>query len=56
MAPMGLVAYSDVNGGFNENAQEYYIERAKGGTGLIITGICAVDYNEMPEQGLPFYK
>jgi 2-enoate reductase len=53
MAPMGLVAYSDVNGGFNENAQEYYIERAKGGTGLIITGICAVDYNEMPEQGLP---
>ena len=53
MAPMGLVGYSDVNGGFNENAQEYYIERAKGGTGLIITGICSVDYNEIPEQGLP---
>jgi 2-enoate reductase len=53
MAPMGLVAYSDPNGGFNENAQEYYIERAKGGTGLIITGICSVDYNEIPEQGLP---
>lgn len=53
MAPMGLVAYSDPNGGFNENAREYYIERAKGGTGLIITGICAVDYTEIPEQGLP---
>lgn len=53
MAPMGLVGYSDVNGGFNEDAQEYYIERAKGGTGLIITGICSVDYNEIPRQGLP---
>lgn len=53
MAPMGLVAYSDPNGGFNQNAQEYYIERAKGGTGLIVTGICSVDYNEMPVQGLP---
>lgn len=53
MAPMGLVGYSDVSGGFNENAQDYYIERAKGGTGLIITGICSVDYNEIPEQGLP---
>jgi len=53
MAPMGLIAFSDVNGGFNDEAQDYYIERAKGGVGLIITGICAVDYNEIPEQTLP---
>ena len=53
MAPMGLVCYSDVNGGFNREAQDYYIERAKGGVGLIITGICAADYSEMPEQALP---
>lgn len=53
MAPMGLVCYSDVNGGFNSEAQNYYIERAKGGVGLIITGICSVNYDEMPEQALP---
>lgn len=53
MAPMGLVAYSDLSGGFNENAQEYYITRAKGGTGLIVTGICSVDYNEILDFGLP---
>lgn len=53
MAPMGLVCYSDVNGGFNNEAQNYYIERAKGGVGLIITGICSVNYDELPEQALP---
>lgn len=53
MAPMGLVGYADSEGGFNTEAQNYYIERAKGGTGLIITGICSVDYNELPENGLP---
>lgn len=53
MAPMGLVGYADTDGGFNTNAQEYYIERAKGGTGLIITGICSVDYNEIPDKALP---
>jgi len=42
MAPMGLVGFSDYMGGFTENAQNYYIERAKGGVGLIITGICCV--------------
>lgn len=53
MAPMGLVGYSDVNGGFTEEAQNYYIERAKGGVGLIVTGICAVNHNEIEQQGLP---
>lgn len=53
MAPMGLVGYADYQGGFTENAQNYYIERAKGGTGLIITGICSVDYNEIADFGLP---
>jgi len=53
MAPMGLVGFSDYMGGFTENAQNYYIERAKGGVGLIITGICCVDYNEIVDFGLP---
>ncbi len=48
MAPLGMVAMADPCGGFPENAQEYYIERAKGGTWLIITGITNVNYNEMP--------
>lgn len=43
MAPMGPVGFTDDNGGFNERGQEYYVERAKGGTGLIITGICNAD-------------
>ncbi|MBU4439625.1 MAG: FAD-dependent oxidoreductase [Acetobacterium sp.] len=43
MAPMGPIGFADDNGAFNQNGQDYYVERAKGGTGLIITGICSVD-------------
>ncbi len=53
MAPLGMVAMADACGGFSENAQDYYIERAKGGTGLIITGITNVDYNELPALLMP---
>lgn len=53
MAPLGMVAMSDPNGGFTENAQNYYVERAKGGTGLIITGVTNVNYNEMEPLALP---
>ncbi|MFT9078683.1 FAD-dependent oxidoreductase [Ethanoligenens sp.] len=53
MAPLGMVAMSDPCGGFTENAQEYYVERAKGGTGLIITGVTCVNYNEMEALSLP---
>ena len=53
MAPMGLAYLSDANGGFSEDAQEYYVERAKGGTGLIITGICCVDYSEINPLMMP---
>lgn len=53
MAPMGLAYLADSNGGFSEDAQEYYVERAKGGTGLIITGICCVDYSEINPLMMP---
>lgn len=43
MAPMGPIGYADVNGGFNQRIQDYYVERAKNDVGLIITGICSVD-------------
>ncbi|PKM93230.1 MAG: 2-enoate reductase [Firmicutes bacterium HGW-Firmicutes-1] len=53
MAPLGMIAMSDPCGGFSENAQEYYIERAKGGTGLIITGVTNVNYNEFVPLVMP---
>lgn len=43
MAPMGPIGYADPFGGFNQRLQDYYVERAKYGVGLIITGICTVD-------------
>ena len=38
MAPMGPLGLGDAEGGFNQRGIDYYTERAKGGTGLIITG------------------
>jgi len=53
MAPLGMVAMADPCGGFSEDAQEYYVERAKGGAGLIVTGITNVNYNEMASLIMP---
>lgn len=53
MAPLGMIAMGDPCGGFSENAQEYYVERAKGGTGLIITGVTNVNYNEFVPLVMP---
>ncbi|MBV7275627.1 FAD-dependent oxidoreductase [Clostridium sp. PL3] len=38
MAPMATPATCDVNGSYTYDSMEYYVERAKGGVGLIITG------------------
>lgn len=43
MAPMGPLGLSDSNGGFNQRGIDYYVERARGGTGLIITGVGFVE-------------
>ena len=43
MAPMGPLGLGDAEGGFNQRGIDYYTERAKGGTGLIITGVTFVD-------------
>lgn len=51
MAPMGPLGLSDALGGWNERGKEYYTMRAKGGTGLIITGVTFVD-DEVEEHGL----
>lgn len=43
MAPMGPLGLADANGGWNQRGIDYYVERAKGGTGLIITGVIFFD-------------
>ena len=52
MAPMGPLGLADAQGGFNQRGIDYYTERAKGGTGLIVTGVtfsdCKVETQSMP--------
>lgn len=43
MAPMGPLGLGDSEGGWNQRGIDYYTERAKGGTGLIITGVTFSD-------------
>ncbi len=52
LAPMGPLGLGDAEGGFNQRGIDYYTERAKGGTGLIITGVTFVD-NVIEEHGMP---
>lgn len=52
LAPMGPLGLADAQGGFNQRGIDYYTERAKGGAGLIITGVtfsdCQVETQSMP--------
>jgi 2-enoate reductase len=43
MAPMAIGGLTTPDGGFGARAIDYYVERAKGGVGLIITGAAMVD-------------
>ncbi|MDR2156292.1 MAG: FAD-dependent oxidoreductase [Clostridiales Family XIII bacterium] len=43
MAPMGPLGLGDSEGGFNQRGVDYYAARAKGGAGLLITGVTLVD-------------
>lgn len=52
MAPMGPLGLSDTEGGFNQRGIDYYTERAKGGTGLIFTGVTFVD-NQIEKHAMP---
>ena len=56
MAPMGPLGLGDADGAFNQRGIDYYTERAKGGTGLIVTGVTFSDYTveEHSCPGVPF--
>ena len=43
MAPMGIGSLCTEEGGFSQRAIDYFVERARGGTGLIITGIFKIE-------------
>ena len=48
MAPIGNINMADQNGRPLNKMIEYFIERAKGGTGLLITGLIPVSYGIDP--------
>jgi 2-enoate reductase len=52
MAPIGPGGLCDADGTYNARGVEYYVERAKGGTGLIMTGVTMVE-NEIEKCALP---
>jgi len=52
MAPMGPLGLSDAEGAFNDRGIEYYTQRARGGTGLIFTGVTFVD-NTVEKHAMP---
>lgn len=50
MAPMGPLGLGDSEGGWSQRGIDYYTERAKGGTGLIITGVTFSDQQVEPQN------
>ena len=53
MAPMGTLGLINSDGSPNDRFSDYYIERARGGVGLIITGIFKVE-NEIDAMNAGF--
>ena len=54
MAPMANIGLITPDGCFTKRAVDYYVERAKGGTGLIITGAVKVE-NEIEKLKMPSF-
>lgn len=52
MAPMGPLGLGDCEGGWNERGIDYYTRRAKGGIGMIITGVTFSD-TEVEKPSFP---
>lgn len=58
MSPMGTFGMTDENGIMNDECIEYYVERARGGAGLIITGMCIVEdrFEKNKPTGVPLFS
>lgn len=54
MAPMANLGLITPDGCFTKRAVDYYVERAKGGTGLLITGAVKVE-NEIEKLKMPSF-
>lgn len=52
LAPMGPGGMCNADGSFNKRGADFYVERAKGGTGLIMTGVTMVE-NDIEKCALP---
>ena len=56
MAPMGIIGLTEPDGRISQRGIDYYVERAKGGVGLIISGICLptfeIELGPVKEMGL----
>jgi len=51
MAPMNTPGLCDLNGAYTQRLIDYYVERARGGVGLIITGATKIE-NEIEKYAL----
>jgi 2-enoate reductase len=52
LAPMGPAGLCDADGTYNKRGVEFYVARARGGTGLLMTGVTKVE-NEIERFSLP---
>jgi 2-enoate reductase len=43
MGAMGNFGLTNTDGSFNQRCVDYFIERTRGGAGLIVTGVCKVE-------------
>lgn len=53
VGPMGMGHFVDADGTFSDSGIDYYVERARGGWGLIYTGVQLVDNVVEPRSGVP---
>lgn len=51
MAPMGINGFWDPSGTLSQRGIDYYLERARGGAGLLITGLFKVENEIEPDGG-----
>lgn len=58
MAPMGIIGLTEPDGRLSQRAVDYYVERAKGGVGLIVTGLFLptldIEFAPLKKQGFSF--